>query len=773
MWRPMPAMMQRRLPTPLGGERDRATRQERIAEEQRTAALEQRDRAIAEELIEAGSQFQVQDPARALYLGYRAAQIARSTPEGLQEMLAGALSSGPAFGILRGHKGSVADLKWSPDGKTIASAGDDGTLRLWDLGTGNEIRNLKVSDRMVRSVVWSSDGQKVAAISDATIRIWDAAAGQELRMLRLPEGASADKLVWMEDERLMASAGEVGFAKTTEIWAVDSGRLLAVEPWPVAVLSPDGKLIASVTGDHSASIQISDAASYRPLRSLESPGQLLSLAWSPDGKRLAFAGSAEPGQDFFLLIRDSESGRLVQTVRPDGEAGRPGHLEWSPDGGSIALETGGFKVWVFRRDEGADGKGTTTYINAAQEGADFAWSPDSRSLATAASDYRVQLWNTRDHVYGGLLRTLPGHVNHVTNLAWRPDGAILASAGFDGTIRLYDTPGGQPLRSLAGSRTAVTGLAWSPSGRLLASASEDQTVLLWDLSTGHNQTLQGPVGYIPGVDINKVVWSPDGAKLALITPYRVIKAWQLSDRRQIGEITGHLAVWSPDGERLASAYLRTIQLWNVQSGSLISYKTLDPGETVFSLSWSADGKALVALSTGKAITRWDAASGNLLQMTHSKADLRTGSADPKSRTVASSADARSIALSDLGSAPKSRQLFGDFADVSEIEWSPNGHTIAAATGTSILLWDAVSRKPLRTLTGHQGRVTGIAWSPDGKTLASGGADKTIDLWPGTAEGLLDEVRDRIRLYRLPDSECQRFGLGQCPPSSQLARRGER
>ena len=108
---------------------------------------------------------------------------------------------------------------------------------------------------------------------------------------------------------------------------------------------------------------------------------------------------------------------------------------------------------------------------------------------------------------------------------------------------------------------------------------------------------------------------------------------------------------------------------------------------------------------------------------------------------------------------------GHADDVRSVAWNPDVTTLASASADrTILLWDATSGQALSILTGHGDSVRSVAWSPDGRTLASAGEDQTIRLWPGTFAGLLEHSRQAIRLFSLPESDCQRYlQKSRCPP----------
>ncbi len=344
---------------------------------------------------------------------------------------------------LRGHFQTVISLSWGPDGR-LASGCLGGSLRIWNSIRDQESSVLPGRDVGVRSVSWSPDGTRLASGSDdGTVRVWDPVTreevltrkGHEERWVNQDEMLGLQcRLAWSPDGRHLASVGLDGTAK---VWEIASGREVFAFPADQGMIcsvgwSPDGTHLA--VGALDGTIRVVEGLKQTPKVHLfkANPGGLVRcVAWSPQGDRLASGGKGD------ALVKVWDPLRGVEVARMRGHQ-YPWVLgvAWSPDGKRLASAAGDRSVMVWDAETGQNiwtMRGHTAYVDA------VVWSPDGTRLASAGYDNSVRIWDPRTGEEALVLR---GDSARFLDVSWHPDGAQLAAASDDGQIWIWDATRG-------------------------------------------------------------------------------------------------------------------------------------------------------------------------------------------------------------------------------------------------------------------------------------------------------------------------------------------
>ncbi|BCL38029.1 eIF2A-related protein [Nostoc sp. MS1] len=610
--------------------------------------------------------------------------------------------------ILEGHSNQVYSVAYSPNGRQLASASRDKTIKIWDISTGKTLNTLSGHNSEVRSIAYSPDGKYLASASfDKTIKIWNISTGRAVNTL-FGHNDGVYSVTYSPDGKYLASASS---DKTIKIWDISTGRAIKTlsghddEVMNVAY-SPDGKYLASASSDKT--IKIWDISTGRAIKTLSGHNSLVwSVAYSPDGKYLASSSD-----NAAIKVWDISTGKALTTLF-GGHFGSVYSVTYSPDGKYLASAGRDSTIKIWDISTGEPVKTLSSHGSSA-----IIYSPDGQHLASANWENTIEIW---DIGIGRATKTLSGHADEVNSIAYSFDGKHLASASKDKTIKIWDTSTGRATKTLSGHADEVNSVAYSFDGKHLASASKDKTIKIWDISTGRaTKTLSGHNDSIYGV-----VYSPDSKQLASASEDKTIRIWDISTGKLLKILSwkfllfnsGHSSgidsvVYSPDGKYLASASSdKTIKIWDISTGK--SVKTLSGHSSwVYNVVYSPDGKYLASASGDKTIKIWDISTGKSV-----------------------------------------KTLSGHTSYVNSVAYSLGGKYLASASwDKTIKIWDISTARSVKTLFGHSDVVNSVAYSPDGKHLASASSDNTIILWNLDLDNLVPTGCDLLHNYLIAHPE---------------------
>ncbi|GAB4276341.1 MAG: AAA-like domain-containing protein [Oscillatoriaceae cyanobacterium] len=501
---------------------------------------------------------------------------------------------------IQAQQDKITSIAISPDGQTIASAGANGTVKLWTI-QGQLKFELKAHQGWVNGIAISPDGSTLAtAGSDQTAKIWNlkaAAKGNSPQPLTLTGHTnSVYSVSFSPDGERLATASNDNTAKIWNLKAAANGQVGANGHSPLHTLSghsssvrsiawsPDGKLIATASYDQTVKIWKQNGELLDTLKG-HSAGAY-SVSFSPNGSYIATASVDETVRLWSL------NPKMPNTLPRSSAAIRS--VSFGPGGKLIA--TGGedrtVKLWNRQGVLVRTLKGHTGVILR------VVFSPDGRLLATTSSDTTVKIWRLAD---GKLLKTLYGHQSAVNSASFNRNSRLLATASDDNTVKLWRVTDGQLLNTLTRHQKAVQSVSFSPKGKLLASASNDHTVILWDEDGNFQKILDDHTTHVYDVS-----FSPDGKLIATASAHGSARLWRrdgnpLSILRHTGLVTS--VSFSPDSQTVATGSTdNTVKLWH-RDGTLL--KTLSHSGPVRSISFSRDGKQLAVAGDDGQVILWN------------------------------------------------------------------------------------------------------------------------------------------------------------------------
>jgi WD40 repeat protein/tRNA A-37 threonylcarbamoyl transferase component Bud32 len=529
---------------------------------------------------------------------------------------------GPMIRTFEGHTAWIHAVVLTPDGNCAISGSWDGTLRVWDLESGQSIRTLEGHTGWVNAVAVTPDGERaISASSDRTLRVWDLESGQSVCTMEAHKDRVNAVAVTPDGERAISASSD----RTLRVWDLGSGQLVRTlqghtDGVNAVVPTPDGRHAITGSADHSLSVW--DLESGQLVRTLEGhTHSVTTVVLMPDECQV-ISGSA----DHTLRMWDLEKGQLLRTLE--------GHTDWvtavvvTPDGRRAISGSADRTLRMWDLEVGQSAHTLAGYADSVTA---VALGPDGRPVAFVSEYQVLHLWDLES---GQLLCALEGHEDWITAVAVTLDGRRAVSASADHTLRLWDLESGRSVHTLAGHTDLVSAVAVTPDGRHAISASSDHTLRLWNLESG--QALRTLASYSNLV--SSLAVTPDGCRAVWGSNAGALLVWSSDSGDVVRILAGHkdwvTAVGiTPDGSRAISASAdNTLRMWDLESCQ--SVHTL-AGHTglVNAVALTPDGRCAVSASADYTLRVWDIESGiHIATFTGESPMLRCAIA-PDGRTI--------------------------------------------------------------------------------------------------------------------------------------------
>jgi WD40 repeat protein len=741
-----------------------------IAWRQSLAAQQQSRIAIARQIAAEALADLSTTPRRSLLLAVQSIALEQMEPTfdaSAALRLLHTILSGVGGLPMLGHTGPVLVTAFSPDGKWLATAGDDGTIRLWrPLSASDPPVVLRGHRGAVTALAFSPDGKWVATGGKDGTVILRALTDPEHPITLRGHREALSEVVFSTVGNWLATGDTQGVVR---LW--DISRAPAI-PNPIDLtsfrakvtglsFSADGLRLVGASYDGTALIwDISDGKpSDPPQRLTHGKDGILAMALSSDGNQLAIARAYTV--ELWNLTRTNEAAAepavLAEAKQWVVAIAFSANGRWLAAGGIDNL----VRLWDLTAHPGTPPAVLREHTAAIRT---ITFSPDIRWLVTAGQDATVRLWDLSDSTFPSI--TLRGHEGTINVVIADALGRHLATASDDGTARLWtipDTaadptvlhdPDPHELGCAGGANdcTAIDVVAFSHDGKHLASGGRGKAIRLWRLT---NPPVSETALTGQGSNISAMAFSPDDRWLAAISINRSGLAWlwDLANPNAVPRpivMSGHrgaissMAV-SRDGRWFATgSWDRTIHVWDLTTQLSAEPHFVLSGHqaAVRALAFSDDGTRLIS-GSGDPSSRetlaivWDLTAsdpGAHRIVLHGHRDIVANVAlSPGSGRFAATASwDKTARVWDLQAAdPSAKPRVLNFEDrVGSISFSPDGQFLAAASWdkqTQVLDLRNPTALPV-SLPGPQGRILDMHFSPNGSWLASASEDSSIWLW---------------------------------------------
>jgi|GEM_PF-1825115 len=613
----------------------------------------------------------------------------------------------PEIVVQTGHLRQVNAVALTPDGRFAVSGGRDCMLKLWDTGTGKEIRTFKGNLEEINCIAISADG-RFALVGNETsfnnLNLWDITTGKPVRTFSGFSDRISSIAISPDGQFVIASSGH-----QLKVWRTETGQEVqtlgtdSAEINSIAV-SRDGRYI--VSGGADKLIKVWDLASGKNIRTFSgSTDAVCSLAISTDGTFL-ISGCFNDSPRMW----DMNTGNLLKTFDRGGVLS----LAISPDGKSVI----------------------------------FGGEPD------------IEIWNISK---GKKIETLKGgKPGWVRSLAYSQDGKSILSGGDDKYIKLWNAGSGKEIWSSEG-QFQVASAAISSDGEKMIVGMTSGYLNIWDLSTGKQiQTIKQNLG------VNCVAINGDGTKsfaggCDFETRRTSVRQWETSSVKELTSFSQDGGAWvnsmaiTSDGNDILWSVRGSLILSDMATGRKIrSFGSMDKIDIS---EICTRGKYALTSNRTNSSQLWDIETG---EMIHSFEDFHAVLTQTGNKVLLMGQDAEdqlTLKFWDIDTKQEISSISGHYPmkiqvgqsvyryrQINSLRISPDDRLALWSCDNELHLWNIAEAKEIYLFSGHAGRINSIGFSPNGKFAYSGSFDGSTRLWN------VETGKEMLRFYSFNDGE---------------------
>lgn len=606
---------------------------------------------------------------------------------------------------LDGHTNEVWQIKYSPNGKLLASAGRDGKIYIWDAISGEYKFTLTGHDDSIREIVFSQESNLLISRSDdGMIKLWNLEKGEIIEH-PLNNEKEINTFALSSQFSIVATGQTEGKVKLWNLAQADSATLLPLKASQNSIefvqFTPDETKLIIV--ENKNNIYIWDM-NQKNIDSIPSTDQCPFEEIQVKNNILAAAKINGTVQTWGFNLKPIQSWTLYKNNNCDLEEDKTKTLQLSPNGKILAIADKGEVINLWDLE-------TKKEISRLEEDNsnnmiwDLEFSPNGQILATAGNDKKIRLWDWQKRQKQPF-SILLGHTNAIGSLQFHPDGTMLASGSDDRTVRLWTTQ--KPLIPiLQGHNGIVWDVSFNSDTNLITSVGEDSTVRFWDLEK--KQQL-------------------DTIRLANNQNFNILSVALSHDKKQIA--VGGVLEQSRSELVEKSGRIQLIRIDNFKNN-----KILDTERPVTSLKFNDDDTLLISGESDElegTLRFWNLSTDNPVSLADKVPNDLGGiyaiEFKPKQSNILAFAGSQGIInFGDIRTKQSLKQLKAQVGNIYALKYSPDG-TILASGGDTIRLWNSLTFEPITTLNGHINDINTLNFNTNGEILASASGDGTIKLW---------------------------------------------